>query len=136
MPRKIKSSQKNRSAWRKATLVLWGKLIRDRDKYCQWCRGSNRITAHHIIARGITPGNKLAWFDLNNGVTLCYRCHIHRLKAMPDEYIIFRDDWMLKRGLNYQKMRIKYNTICKLPLCDIKLIYGDLKKQCEEKGLI
>lgn len=47
-------------------------------------------------------------------MTLCYHCHIDRLKAEPDEYIRFRDSWLKEHlGMDYQWMRDKYRPIVK-----------------------
>lgn len=86
----------------------WGVLVRKRDKKCVWCGGTKRLNAHHIVARG--RGNNQAHTETDNGMTLCYVCHIHRLPREPDEYIIMRDKWLAARGLNYGKMLVRYTA--------------------------
>ena len=130
------STKRERQKWIDATCRLSSKLVHKRDNYrCMWCGGSSSLGSHHIVAKGITRGNKMAYFDTDNQVLLCYNCHINKLKQMPDEYIEFRDSFLKGRGLNYKDMRIKYGTICKLHISDIKLIYADLKRQCVSEGI-
>jgi hypothetical protein len=84
-------------------LKVWGRLVRDRDgNRCQWC-GSPGNQPHHIVARSICC--RLGWIDLRNGITLCFRCHIYRLKADPDSYIEMRDQWLMRKGMSYSELR-------------------------------
>lgn len=84
----------------------WGIVVRKRDGKCVWCGSRKRLNAHHIVARG--RGNNQAHCEVENGMALCYVCHIHRLPREPDEYIAMRDAWLVKRGLSYQTMLIRY----------------------------
>lgn len=84
----------------------WGVCVRRRDGKCVWCGTSKRLNAHHIVARG--RGNNQAHCEVENGMTLCFQCHIHRLPREPDEYIRMRDAWLAGRGLDYQAMLIRY----------------------------
>lgn len=49
----------------------WSRLVRERDKECVICHSTNRLNAHHIICR---QNKELRW-DLNNGISLCPKCH-------------------------------------------------------------
>ena len=98
MSKKTKKVFSNGSA-RVKLHKLWSFTVRYRDGFaCQWCQFDDRKNvnrchhAHHIVAKAIslTAGS----FDLDNGVTLCYHCHIDRIKNEPDEYIAFRDAWL------------------------------------------
>jgi len=78
---------------------LWSYVVRYRDGFaCQWCLFDDRKNvnrchhAHHIVARAL--GKTAGSYELDNGVTLCYHCHIDRIKNEPDEYIAFRDAWL------------------------------------------
>lgn len=60
----------------KLALKQWGIKIKERDSYtCQICSEKDRtiLEAHHIKERASFPELQ---FDLNNGITLCLRCHI------------------------------------------------------------
>ena len=52
----------------------WRTTVFARDEYkCQACFSkSNKLNAHHIES---FSNNKDARMDINNGITLCYRCH-------------------------------------------------------------
>ena len=55
--------------------VDWAKQIKYRDNYvCQVCRHFEyRLNSHHINSWDIFIGLR---YDLNNGITLCEKCHI------------------------------------------------------------
>ena len=56
---------------------VWKRNVKQRDNYtCQICNKSiekRNCHAHHIIPK-LKIFQKYRW-DLNNGITLCYRCH-------------------------------------------------------------
>lgn len=56
------------------SLKVWSESIRKRDNYiCQNCGSKENLNAHHIIHRSFYP---LLTFILNNGITLCEKCHL------------------------------------------------------------
>jgi hypothetical protein len=99
--------------------VLWSKKVRERDGYyCQWCLYDGRFNknlcnhAHHIVPVSLcgTAGQ----FIVDNGVTLCYYCHINRLKSEVDEYIEFRDVWLENNlAVDYFSFRSSYRNSVK-----------------------
>ena len=99
--------------------ISWSFVVRQRDNYiCQWClfegkhNSNTKNHAHHIVARSICGNNGA--FDVDNGMTLCFHCHIDRLKSEPDEYIKFRDDWVQRNlGIDYFTLRDKYRPFLK-----------------------
>ncbi len=60
---------------------VWSKSVRDRDEnICQDCGiEEKRMHAHHIVPLEECLNSCLE-FDINNGVTLCPKCHKHRHK--------------------------------------------------------
>ena len=66
---------------------LWSQIIRSRGK-CERCNKDTTLAAHHI-----NPRNKFnTRWDLENGVCLCYRCHIHWAhKDVPDAAEWFKE---------------------------------------------
>lgn len=136
LKKKKYSTQRDRRKWITACLDLWSLYVRSRDGYkCQWCgKYDKKNHAHHIVARSIS--NTMAQFDVNNGMTLCYKCHIHKLKADPDEYIKFRDEWLFKRGLDYRHIRLLYSSRTKLCLTDLKVLYYHMKDQYDAGKLL
>lgn len=67
---------------------LWSQCIRTRDGQCVLCGSKNSLQAHHwIVTRN--QSNKYK-YDLRNGVTLCYGCHIHGVHRNPSVYLLDR----------------------------------------------
>lgn len=66
---------------RKEMFEKWKKEVNERDNYtCQLCNKNLKSNpknchSHHIIPRQV----KEFTFDIDNGITLCFRCH----KASP-----------------------------------------------------
>ena len=106
-PKRIK--EKARRGYLDRALVAWSLIVRRRDKgTCQWCGSTKRVQAHHIVARGIA--NNTGHCAVDNGMTLYFHCHIHKLKQDTEQYVVFRDDWLKARGLFYAEMRKKWAT--------------------------
>lgn len=102
-------------------LKLWSVKVRERDdNTCQWCTSKNRIQGHHIVARSIA--NRLGWFEISNGVALCMKCHIFRLKSDPDAYIEWRDRWLAQRGMTYPALRSKFQHRVKVSVSDLLIM--------------
>ena len=116
-PPKKKAFSKSHA--RKELHILWSLAVRQRDRYaCQWCAHDGKTNvnlhhhAHHIVPRSIS--GTCGAFNVDNGVTLCYYCHIQRLKSEVDEYIWFRDAWLLNNvGHNYMELRKMLTQIVK-----------------------
>jgi len=116
---KKKSKKFNVGARKKELHIAWSFVVRQRDGYlCQWClhdgkhNSNTKHHGHHIVARSLCGNNGA--FDVDNGVTLCFHCHIDRLKAEVDEYIAFRDAWVQRNlGIDYMTLREKYRPFLK-----------------------
>jgi 5-methylcytosine-specific restriction endonuclease McrA len=55
-------------------LATWTQQVKLRDnKVCKYCSSTNKIVAHHIKPKELYPELRL---DINNGITLCYSCHL------------------------------------------------------------
>ena len=50
----------------------WSRMVRHRDKKCTECNSFNDLHAHHIKAY---KDFKELRYDVNNGITLCGKCH-------------------------------------------------------------
>lgn len=77
--RKRGSTSKDR---RTAQYVAWRKAVYARDNAtCQRCgKKECYVNAHHIRPWALFPADR---FDVDNGVTLCVKCHkaVHKCKA-------------------------------------------------------
>ena len=72
--------------------ALWSLRVRERDNKCILCGGYvndiKHLQAHHwIVTRN--QSSKYRW-DLRNGVSLCYGCHIHQVHSNPSVELINR----------------------------------------------
>lgn len=98
-------------------MKLWGLVIHNRDKGCQWCGkkdSSGKMDAHHIFSR---ESRGTRW-NTYNGIKLCYYCHNWRLKK---DFEGFRAIAILKIGLD------KYLELYRLFLAPAKYInYQDI----------
>jgi len=54
------------------TLMEWSKAVKDRDGKCMECGSLEDLHAHHVLPKSTNPELKLS---VENGRTLCYRCH-------------------------------------------------------------
>lgn len=114
----------------KQCLTIWSQIIRKRDKHtCQWCGSKTKPQAHHIVAQSLC--STIARLDQRNGVTLCYACHIHRLKIDQDGYIKWRDEWMRYRALSYGYLRNIFGARGKTTLEELVLVKAQLEQQLE-----
>lgn len=62
--------------------ILWSKKIRERDEICQHCGKTQSTQAAHIVSRG---NLETRWL-LENGVGMCYYCHIMWAHHQPIEF--------------------------------------------------
>jgi hypothetical protein len=135
-PKKFKTKASASRTWRKKCLKLWGEIIRLRaGGRCQRCGGEAR-DAHHIIPRGTHPN--MGWFDLDNGIALCFQCHrVHGPHSLDvDEQIAFREwvrGWTARRnGGSYEVLKIRCQARGKIDLFAYTLLYRILRKEREK----
>lgn len=57
---------------KKYNLTEWARDIKNRDGKCMHCGSIMDLHAHHIKQKSTHPDLLL---NLDNGITLCYRCH-------------------------------------------------------------
>ena len=75
---KHKLDKENKSYWnyeerRSSKYKNWKKQVLTRDNYiCQRCGSKENLVVHHIKK---FSENKQLRFDVNNGITLCQKCH-------------------------------------------------------------
>lgn len=80
---------------KKQNFELWSQCVRLRDKKCIVCGSTENLQAHHCFVRAAL--SLRTRFILENGVTLCYYCHlvqIHRNgeKRFFEKYIKILDE--------------------------------------------
>lgn len=62
----------NPTARKRSALSRWTRLVKERDGKCMTCESTERLEAHHILAKAMYP--QFATMTIN-GITLCYDCH-------------------------------------------------------------
>jgi 5-methylcytosine-specific restriction endonuclease McrA len=61
--------------WRNSTEYhKWRNSVINRDKKCVICGATEHLTAHHMNHDSYFKDQR---FDVNNGVTLCSKCHMN-----------------------------------------------------------
>ena len=113
---------------------LWSKAIRERDGACILCGNTNGLAAHHWI-HSRAQGNKHRW-NIRNGVTLCYACHIHKVhKHASAEIIDELKEAAFERGIltpaEYDVIRYDH-TIFKMGVGDLEDVKGYLETYLEQ----
>lgn len=73
-------SNRNHSIRESSVYKKWRKAVFERDGYrCQCCgKRGGKLNAHHIKPFSLFPESR---FDINNGITLCKKCHIELHKT-------------------------------------------------------
>jgi hypothetical protein len=75
--------------------ALWSKRVRQRDKKCALCSKGKKLAAHHWV-HAKSRSNLYRW-DLHNGITLCFTCHIHYVHGTASWAAISRlSDYMIR----------------------------------------
>ena len=108
-------------------LETWSLVVRRRDQVCNWCGTRSRGQAHHIVAR--SRANNVGHTHVDNGMRLCYDCHMHRIHIEPDEYIAIRDKFLRSKGLSYEILLQRFCTPSpKMTLQDLQAVHERLKR--------
>jgi 5-methylcytosine-specific restriction endonuclease McrA len=64
------------------TLNAWATQIKNRDEEaCVYCGSKRNLNAHHILSKAKHPELALL---INNGITLCWNCHVEEHKINGD----------------------------------------------------
>lgn len=92
---KKKKKKPTLAQMRKRLDRLWFERIYERDKrVCQRCKRGDTLAAHHIFGKKAYPAGR---WNLDNGVLLCYGCHIHFAHARPEEFRRWVIPWLVKK---------------------------------------
>jgi 5-methylcytosine-specific restriction endonuclease McrA len=80
----------------------WRQKILDRDNFtCQECKLQDETGAlldcHHIIPQRILNNNDSRFFDINNGICLCKKCH----KKTYNHELEFTEKFFIKIGVKH-----------------------------------
>lgn len=86
--KKVKTVPKAKrlSKLRKECDKLWSEAVRARDgNKCVLCGSTSHCQAHHWCHTK-AQGNATRW-DINNGITLCYTCHLYKVHSGAAYYM-------------------------------------------------
>ena len=86
---------------------LWSKIIRTRDKECQWCGKKTSLQAHHIIPKGRC--GFAGRYHLENGMCLCYRCHFFEKLSRDVDFTRFLEKWLHDRDIDYDQLNATFH---------------------------
>ena len=115
---------------------LWSQCVRTRDKECVLCQSKNALQAHHYI---LTRNQSSQYrFDLRNGVTLCYGCHIHGVHSNPSVYLLDRlKNICIERGIASQEdineIIANKNEVCKRGVSELENIVIALEEYLKSR---
>lgn len=102
--------------------VQFSKLIRERDKFCQYCKKSSVIYCHHIFSRRHL-GTR---FDPANAVSLCVYCHRLIAHGDPEK---FRDFVIQRIGQEaFDKLKYKAFSSTKYSTTDLEWMLKEMKE--------
>jgi len=74
---------------KKALAILWSKAVRSRDgNRCVLCGATENLAAHHWLYHK-AHSLSLA-YNVGNGATLCYSCHIIKIHRRADGATVLR----------------------------------------------
>lgn len=112
----------NKSTILKKCDKLWAACIKGRDKRCMRCGVDRGLQAAHIFSRS----QKSTRWDMRNGITLCYGCHIFWAHKNPVEFVEYIKT---RLGSEYEPLRLKAKEIS-LSISGEQLL--EVKKELEE----
>jgi hypothetical protein len=100
-------------------LTKWSKRVRARDKRCVICNSKKRLQAHHLDNKAQFPERAL---DPNNGVTLCYYCHVKKWYAIHRVFGKATRKWHFYIWMPFAKV-IVTARVAIIPLLLIALVF-------------
>jgi 5-methylcytosine-specific restriction endonuclease McrA len=103
-------------------LKLWSKCVRLRDKTCRNCNSDYNLQAHHIVQRTY----KLSRYNLDNGLTLCAKCHFPE-HVNPEKFRRMVTDVI--GGEKYNTLHDKYMITYKWTIEELRQIKEELKAE-------
>lgn len=99
----------------KKALELWREIvIRNAGDKCEICGRTGRLSAHHFWGRK----NNSTRYYVDNGVALCYSCHVGTVLSAHESPAWFREEMIKRRGKKWYnslqeqwRKTIKWNEI-------------------------
>lgn len=127
--KKKKSKRKNApneaKALKEILLRLWSiNIYQQWNGICGAC-GKAGNNAHHFFGKGAYPSVK---YDLDNGVLLCFGCHIFKVHR-KNQTEIARDALINKIGDNrFNELKKRANSVRRYKLPDLLALKAELSK--------
>jgi len=112
----------NRAKLEKELDKAWSEYVRKRDKRCRKCGGNGAVSAHHAFGRR----HKATRWDVFNGISLCYACHIHWAHRDPSGFTYwFQNQIPVEQ---YDRISEAHLQIFKPTTEELKRMLDDLKE--------
>ncbi len=124
---KIKYKKLSKSKGRNFCDQLWALLVKLRDgNKCVICGATEYINAHHLISRRIF----LTRFIVDNGISLCPKCHEYDLSLSAHTAPWNFDEWVKLNKIEQYKIWLENR---KIKATGEEINYEEIYKQLEEK---
>ena len=112
---------------------FWSLCIRARDGRCMICGTTEKLSAHHCIKRKKLSNHSR--FLLNNGITLCFNCHIleihnYATKNVLEKYLEILNKFYTKEQQDEVIRKSKEKR--PLDILELTTIVEDLVKSLKE----
>lgn len=104
-------------------------LLRDNNT-CQYCGSKEDLQVHHIISRK----NSNTKYDVDNGITLCKRCHA-KISLNNNERMLFMLWYFKKFGIEkYEQLQEKARQIKNWRISELEEAIKDLQNKIKNLG--
>ena len=89
---------------------LWRKAVKAKG-FCERCGRTDKVlNAHHIYPKGRFMWHPLKW-DVQNGLCLCFACHIHWAHQHPIEFTHWFENKYPERAVYLHERSLKIEKI-------------------------
>lgn len=121
-PEARSKSRQMRSPKMRSLDNLFSKVIRARDGKCLHCGKLESLQCSHVLPRTYIS---VRW-NLNNAITLCYRCHIYWWHKYPHEAVAWYDELFPGR---YEQLKVQAEQHFKVNKEDIRTALKEIAKK-------
>ena len=120
-------------AIKKSLYEDWALRVKKRDDFkCVMCGSSENLTSHHWAISDHYSG--LAKYEVCNGATLCYSCHIHKIHERADLQSIYELEKIILPKTGYEDIgcllsHLDFIKETDAKNCVYRLLYKSMQKR-------